>query len=189
MQVQNPTKSEITPVVSSPPEKKQTLIALHSEYQAIVYNLLRLCELGDEGVDLAKLRDEAFAKLVEKADSYGFVIEQLESFGEQCKRRVEEWQKGVKASRSAIEGLKFRMRYILSQMDEQKITGSEFEFYLTKPTEKFEVDDTLLPKEYKKAVLVYERDEDKIEADMKEGKEIPGVTKKQSQQLRSRRPK
>jgi hypothetical protein len=167
-------------------EKNLSLVERLQVYSKAAFTLIH--QPGDSAATQAII-DEAYTAICEKADAYGHVMAQLEAFASQCKARKEEWQTGERAAKNTIDSLKERMRYVLSQLPEHEISGEEFEFFLTRASERLAIDASLVPKEYMRAKIVYEPDAAKIEAAIVEGIQIPGVTKIKSQQLRSRRPK
>jgi len=167
---------------------KPTLIKLWQDHANIVRDIL---ESSGEDVSESQANqlNIAMVALCEKADAYGHVQMQLEQFLESCKKRREEWQNGERSAKRAIDSLKERMKYVLSHMPEARLTGDEFEFYLTKPSQKLEIDETQLPKEYMKAVITYQPDTERIKEETLKGVKIAGVTTPESRQLRSRRPR
>jgi len=174
-------------ISSSDASKKPTLIQLWQEHANIVRDIVE-----SSGEDVSETQANqlniAMMALCEKADAYGHVQMQLEQFLEACKKRREEWQAGERSAKRAVDSLKERMRYVLTHIPENKLSGEEFCYYLTKPSLKLEIDETKIPKEYMKAVVTFQVDKEKIEMDLNKGANIPGVSKVETRQLRSKRP-
>lgn len=169
-------------------DENKTLIQLLNEYHAIAFEILS--NAGDSVSEAsAEALDGAVKSLCEKADSYGHVMASLKLFQEQCAQRKEEWMKGERTAKSSIEALKSRMRYVLSELPDQSLSGSEYRFFLTKPSSRVKIDETALPKEFMKAQISYVPDREKIEKAVADGASIAGVTIEASQQLREGRAK
>lgn len=167
--------------------KSLTLINRLNEYEKLTYEILNMA--GDDvPEETAKALDAAVASLCEKADSYGFVMDRLKLFVEQCAKRKEEWAQGERTAKNSIESMKARMRFALTQLPEQSISGQEYRFFLTKPTAKLTIEPSEVPREYQKAEIAYKPDKEKIEKAIAAGQSIPGVTVSDSQQLRTGRP-
>lgn len=168
-------------------EKKKTLLEIHREFSTVMYQILNT-ESEDISPEVQERYETGLKELCKKADNYGVVLDQLASFAEQCKHKKDEFAAGERAAKNAQERLKTLMKYVLSQMDDQFVQGDSYKFYLSKPTSRIDIDENVLPKEFKKAVITYSADREKIEKVLAEGKLIPGVTIKKSQSLRSGRP-
>lgn len=169
-------------------ENNKTLIGMLNDYSRISYEILSAS--GDDVLEeQVGALTTAINALCEKADNYGHVIDQLKSFADQCAARKEQWQAGERAAKNSIENLKARMRYVLSSIPDQSLQGEEFRFFLSKPSESVEIEAEKIPKEYMKTQISYVPDREKIEADLRAGKEIPGAKIAARQSMRQGRPK
>lgn len=167
--------------------RKKTLLEIHREFSTVMYQILNT-ESEDIPAEVQERYEQGLRELCHKADNYGVVIDQLASFGEQCKHKKEEFAAGERAAKNAQERLKSLMKFVLSQMDEQAVQGDSYRFYLSKPSSRLQIDENLLPKEFKKTVITHVPDKERIEQAVSDGKIIPGVTTIKSQSLRSGRP-
>ena len=81
------------------------------------------------------------------------------------------------------------MRIVLGGMPDKSIQGEYYRFFLAKAKDKVTIDEAVLPKEFFKAKVTYVVDRDRIDAELAQGKTVPGVVVAPNTSLRSGRPK
>ena len=190
---QKPHKKSLTEgrfrYVWSPVEKSQesTLVSLDRDCREIIQAIVGAHgELTPETEILLEKKELA---LCEKTDSYGFVIDRLEAEAELWKQRKEECAQVERVIKNAQVRLKERMKFVLSQRPEKSLQGDVFRFSLIKAKDVLVLDEDLIPSTYKKARVVVEPDRDKIESELKSGKQIPGAAFRENFSLRKGMPK
>ena len=123
--------------------------------------------------------------LLEKVDSYAYLIDRLEMGVEFFKAKQDEANKLKKSYEITIERLKERLNYSMEELNTNELKGSEYCFKQVRSKSKVEIIDAdSLPMEYIREKLSYEPDKDKIFKDLEKGKIISGVVLKETKSLR-----
>jgi hypothetical protein len=167
--------------------KNPSLVDLHNELQMVSEDIIRMG--GELTPETEKELEQALEELCRKTDGYGAVIKQLESKAAFWKDQKKECEVSQKTIENAIERLKSRMKYVLSQTEGEALQGEFYRFFLAKTAPSMDVNVALLPGQYKKTELVVSPDKTAIKAAMDRGETIPGVTMIETKALRSGRPK
>jgi hypothetical protein len=170
-------------------EPSTSLVALNSQFMAVFTQILEAGgELTPESEDALVQTELA---LCEKTDGYGIVLEQLQN-------RLDFWEYQTKkcadvkrAIDNAITRLKDRMKFVLSQRPEgeQQLQGELYRFFLADAADKIEVDEHLLPDQFKKTFIDVTPDREKIKAALAAGEKILGVRVTPNKSLRQGKPK
>lgn len=159
---------------SSQTEEPKTLVSLNSEYQAVA---MELVEAGGELTPESEKRlDEAITALCEKTDGYGAVLDRLDTEEQFWKFQQEKCRQARGAIGNVIERLRDRMKFVLLQRKDRALQGSLYRYALRKSRDTYVVNENELPPEYKISEIRLYADKEKIDADLKAGKTIPGVT-------------
>lgn len=164
-----------------------SLVSLNAQYASLAAEIMSIG--GELTQDMELKLQCTLDALCVKTDGYGVVLEQLKNQSEFWKKQKVECAEAQSVMERAIERLKERMRFVLSQTDGEALQGDIYRFFLcrTKPT--LVLDDTLLPAAYKKTQMTVTPDRDAIETSIALGNEIPGVTVQENKALRQGRPK
>jgi len=164
-----------------------TLIDLDKEYRHVVAAIENYPEDSEEGK--AYLAEVALS-LCEKVDGYLVVSERLEAGKLFWKSQKDHCAKAEKVLTNALQSLKERMKFVLSNHPEKSLQGNIARFYLSKGGDTLILDDTKIPNEYKITKIETVPDKEKIERDLRDGKIIPGAALKQDNyRLLTGRPK
>lgn len=168
-------------------ETNKTLVDLDRECRDLVAQI----SAGSEDVSpeaLATLEAVEVA-LCQKVDNYSFVIDLLESEAELWKKRESQCNSARKSFQRSQERLKERMKYVLMGQPDKSLQGEMARFFLAKAAPKVEINDAELPDSYKTVKIQTVPDRDKIDADLKAGKIVPGAVMVENFSLREGRPK
>jgi len=164
-----------------------TLLDLERQYQGVVREIQEAHgELTEES---EKRFDETCKMLCEKVDGYFVVSQRLEVEMDLWKTRKEGCEAVERSYRNALARLKERLRYVLETRDDKTLQGEFVRYSLAKARHSLVLNDLELPREYKKIRIVIEPDKEKIEADLKLGKKIPGAALKDNFSVRTGKPK
>jgi hypothetical protein len=174
---------------SSSPENQPTLLSLNAEYQNVLFEIT---EAGGELTTETEARlDATVLALCQKADAYGIVSDRLKHEAAFWKAQKDKCAHAQKVFENALERLKERMKFVLKALPGEALEGQLYRFSLKKGQPKIEINMELLPKElqFTETTIVTKPSMDKIEALLKEGKTVPGVTVTETKALMPGRPK
>jgi hypothetical protein len=139
---------------------------------------------GELTPELEAALDLVNEKLPQKIDNYGYLIDRLEVeatfLGEKIKQIADLQSKIV----TAHEQLKERMTFHLHSVEDKTLLGNEYKFKLSPTAGRTVVDEKVLPMDYWKTEVLKRVDREKIKADLKTGKEIPGCKIEQTWSFR-----
>lgn len=167
--------------------KRPSLVLLNNEYAALG---ARIAELGGELTpETEKELERLTSELCAKADGYGVVLRQLEHNVEFWKLQKLECAAAQRVYENAVQALKDRMKFVLGTTDGEALQGELFRFFLARTAPTLNIEDSLLPAQYKKSELVVTPDREAIKAALNKGETVPGVTQQENKALRTGRPK
>lgn len=130
---------------------------------------------GELSPELESLFDNVQKDLAVKCDGYAFFMDRLDSEEKFWKERAENMVRVARSIAGLRERLKDRIKEAMVAMETTEIKGEEIRFKLSKLAPKLVVDELTLPMEYKAQRISYVPDKDKIQTDLSNGCEIPGV--------------
>ena len=164
-------------------EKDQTLLSILSEYQHFERLLV---ESGGELTPEAETEIESVSsKLITKVDACAYVMERLEVDERYYRDKAAQWTMVARAHANAAKRLKERVKYCMKELGATTLPGEDHVFKLTGGRFKTEiVDETMIPFEYFKEVIVREIDKELIETAIENGVDVPGVVRIEVQTLR-----
>ena len=153
-----------------------TLISIVAEMHRIESALIESQgEVTEEIVrDLAKF-EENKVKLLDKVDSYQYVIEQSKERAAYWKKRKDELARIEKSFKALETTLKTLLKQAMVKLEAKELRGVEFYFKLQKTRPKIEYDEKKIPDAYKRQVVSTEIDKDAIKSDIDLGIQIEGV--------------
>lgn len=161
-------------------KKSNNLLEITAEIARI---MVILAENGGElSTEIENQLDIFTGNLVEKVDSYAYLIDKLDSESEFYKKKADAFNRMAKSCNSLQDRLKERVKTALTILEKDEIEGDDFRFKLSTSKPKLIIDESILPSEYK--MIIYEADREKISKDLAEGKEIPGARFEETKALR-----
>jgi gamma-glutamylcyclotransferase (GGCT)/AIG2-like uncharacterized protein YtfP len=169
------------------PKASLSLVELSAQYSSVAAQLIAMG--GELTPDTEAMLEATQTALCEKTDGYGIVLDELEAEAAFWKFQKDKCAAAQKAIEGVAESLKNRMRYVLSQREEQSLQGDVYRFFLARAADSIDVDETVLPARFKVSKLVTSADREAIKAAIAAGEAIEGVTVKPNTSLRSGRPK
>ncbi len=150
-----------------------------------IYNMVM-----DESSNLNTLEDTLQcieASVEEKVESGIKLIKSMQAFADSVKAEKEFQENRLKVLDNRIKRIKEYYKQNLEGMGKDKVLTTIGTMAVQKSTPSFKFDESSVPKDYFKVIPeTYELDKEKIKADIKLGKEIPGVQKIQGTHLRIR---
>lgn len=131
---------------------------------------------GELSPELEALLDVNESQLMEKVDSYRFVIEEMGMHAELWKQRKDACAAQQKKFEGQVERLKDRIKFAMKTMDRAEIVGGFTKFQLRKSKPKLVIDnEAALPADCKMVVQRTVVDTDKVKSALEGGFEVPGA--------------
>ena len=123
--------------------------------------------------------------LVEKVDSYQYILKQTEARAEYWKKRKEEINNIQKSFKALNNQLKFMLKQAMTTLKVDELRGSDYYFKLSKTRPTIEYDEKNIQDVYKTQVVSTELDKESIKNDLDMGIQIDGVTVTESKSIRA----
>lgn len=146
------------------------LVKLQAEIEAQI-----LEQGGELTPNLEIALDGIHTQLLEKADSYAFVLERLEKSREYLDTQEKKWSRAKRAIEGSLDYLKGKLKGYLSQAHIPLLNGEQFTLKATPTRASLQVDEGLLPSEYLVQHIEWKVDKERLRLDLEQGKEIPGA--------------
>jgi hypothetical protein len=141
--------------------------------------------LGEDAKEIVEYLNQIRTDLASKSDSYCFTMERLKNSSQLLKEKADQFLKASRTLDNLHKQMKDRIKESMRILGKNEIKGDHMVFKLTENAPRLEIDPSYLPSEYKKEVIEFEIDKEKIEADTKQGIVITGVTLNPSFTLRT----
>lgn len=132
-------------------------------------------ENGELNETLEQWLSECQRNLATKVDSYGYILDRLDSTSDELKRQAKRFSDAAKQVENARDRLKETVKTTLQVLEKNEIKGESFTFKLSNTAQRLVLDETALPENYKMQVTTIVPDKERIKSDLKEGKEIQGA--------------
>ena len=113
--------------------------------------------------------------LPEKAASYAFVIDKLESDAEHFKRKAQEFNNISKSISSVQEKMKQLIKDGMVSMDMKELVAGDEIFYVSKAKPRLEIDESSLDDSFKMIVQETVPDKEMIQSYLKDGMPVTGA--------------
>lgn len=143
---------------------------LHRIEQQILENngeLTPELELEFTQVDIAK---------AQKIDAYYAIMKRCDILSQAYRAEADKYSRMAKGFDRIEEHLKETLKMAMVVTGNQEISGDESAFKLSKRPDKVEIyDEKTLPDMYKRPVLKYEIDKEKLKEDLSRGAQVPGA--------------
>jgi len=110
-----------------------------------------------------------------KVDAYKFLTEELKARTAFLREQAEEFRAAASSLERLKDNLNDRMKQSMVSTGVDEYRGEKWRYKLSHGQIKLNVDETQVPDEYKRQIISYWIDKDKIKEDLKT-KTIPGVT-------------
>jgi predicted transcriptional regulator len=155
-------------------EKDNTsMLALHRQWQWINY---RLMETGGEMDDqLEAFFSELTEKFAEKVDAYQYIITRLEKEEAALKDEASKYNAAARAMKTARERMKATIKYVMESRGVTEIFGEKTRMVLSRTKDALDIDESQIPAAFKKQIMTYEIDRERIRAELEKGNEVPGA--------------
>lgn len=125
------------------------------------------------------------AELMDKVDSYNFIIERFDAYEEFYKQRADMFYSISSRCKSAREILKNNILLAMERLGKKEIQGEDFRFALVKSKASVVIEDEkLIPEDYKTKVITEKVDKSRLSADLQMGP-IPGAKLQEGFHLRA----
>jgi hypothetical protein len=164
-------------------EKKKTNL-----HELVANSLSLAAMIAESGGELSPEVENALSvnekSLAEKLDTYAFIEDQLKSQAEAMKAKAAEFREMAGRFELARDRLRSRIKDAMGALGTSEIDGNEYRYKLTVMPNKLAINESELPKIYKKITVSYEPDKEFITNMLKTGEVIPGVTFEDVVQLR-----
>lgn len=120
-----------------------------------------------------------------KIDNYSLVLERFDSLAEYYSKRAKFFSQISKQCEAVQERLKENIKTAMKTLETDEIKGHDIRFKLqrTKPSVVI-VDEKLIPKEYKKEIITYQIEKERLKSDLEIGV-VPGAKLEESFSLRA----
>ena len=149
-----------------------------------------LDELEDENEitdRLWKALEDTHHSLEDKFQAWASYLQYQEGLINIRKEEIKRLQQKNKAEENKIKNAKNQMYFYLKQLDVKKLETPLYNFNIQKSKASVIIeDDKKIPEQYKKVETIEKIDKQEIYKDLKEGKEIEGVSLKENESLRIR---
>jgi hypothetical protein len=164
-------------------DQRKSLPQLALEAQRLTALLL------ESGGEVSPELEQALAlietQLPKKVDAYAVIMERMEDEATYWHRKAAEMLQVAKRIEKAHERMKERITFAMSQAEEEALQGETYRFKLSPGPDRVVVTDpSLIPTQYIREKVELSPDKDKIKADIKLGKDVPGATLERSPVLR-----
>ncbi len=143
-----------------------TLLVLSNNYRTLL--------LESEGENTSEI-EELERQLVDKADACAFVLDDFEAYEKFLATKIAELQDLKRRIVAARERLKARIKIAMETLGTNEIRGDLWSFKTYKCVPKWDVNMDLLPDSFKIEKVTRVANYEKIEEDLKDGFEVPGV--------------
>lgn len=151
----------------------QSLMSLTQEYQSIISKII------ENGGELPAETEAQLAnietKMPAKVDAYAFVMDRLENEEEYWKAKAKEMQAVARGCENARDRIKENIKAAMIGLGQDELFGVDTRFKISNSKPKLVVDQNELTSEYITERKIYDPDTEKIIADLKAGKEVPGA--------------
>lgn len=168
-------------------EAKKTLVDLERESRDVVAQITSMG--GELTPEMEQALEAAELALCHKVDSYSVVLARLEAEEFFWKAQEQKCAAARKAYQSSQARLRDRMRYVLMGNPDKALQGELSRFFLSRTAPKLEINEAELADTFKKTKIQIVPDTDKIEAELKAGRIVPGAVLVENFSLREGRPK
>lgn len=128
--------------------------------------------------------EEVKNDLMQKVDSYEWVMKKMEAEVDLLKSRAEEFTRSAKILDNFRERLKMRIKQAMQEMNVTSLKGEYSEFKLAKTKARLEFDESMLLPKYFAARTVTEVDKAMIRESLEQGIEVSGARLVESFALR-----
>lgn len=149
-----------------------------------------LDELEDENEitdRLWKALEDTHHSLEDKFQAWASYLQYQEGLINIRKEEIKRLQQKNKAEENKIKNAKNQMYFYLKQLEVKKLETPLYNFNIQKSKASVIIeDDKKIPEQYKKVETIEKIDKQEIYKDLKEGKEIEGVSLKENESLRIR---
>jgi len=140
---------------------------------------------GELSPEVEQLLDQVSSELTTKADNLQFILGRMKTAEEHWKKQADYMAKVSRACKNFQKRLKERIRQAIEQSNKTQVEGSQVVFKLTGGKKRLEVDENLLPQEYKLQLVTWEPDRERIKSALESGQKIPGASLSGGTQLRA----
>lgn len=159
-----------------------TLIDLIGKYRDVVTTMID--SGGELTPEVERLMQEIDSELPKKIDSYAVIDERLDAEIKYLKNIETQ----IKGKRQQLENIKKncndRIKMAILAMEKKTVEGEYYKYSLARSKPKIIIDEGMVPKEYKKEIVVIEVDKKMIEEDLKTGVMVAGAKLEDSYSLR-----
>jgi len=163
--------------------KQATLYDLTVQAQDVIAKIVE--SKGELSVELERTLAELDLNTASKIDGYNSLIERLEWEHDYFDYKISGLKKVSLAICKFRERLRDAIRAHMVALDKKEALGNDTRFVRSNCRPKLEVDDALLPMEWKTVVTTYVPDRERIEEALLGGVEIPGAHFTGGEALRS----
>jgi hypothetical protein len=165
--------------------ENKSLVALTEDYQRLMGLLM---ETGGELTpEIEKELEVNTEMLAAKADKYEFITSKLEAEEAYFKAKADSYTRVARACANARQRLRDAIKFSMQQTGKTEIIGEDTTFCIVNGAPKLVIKDPgVVPKNYVVETIVRDLDKDKIKADLKAGKSVPGAEFEPVYQLRTK---
>jgi hypothetical protein len=160
----------------------QTLMRITADLKAVLDLIDQ--EQGELTPVLENWLTDISNNLTHKVDAYKGRLDQIKLLAEECRKRAQDAQRAAQRLEHVQTALEDRIKEAMLNLGTMELKGSEWRYKLTPSVGRLELNEALVPKEFKVTTIVESADKAKIRAAIESGEVVPGAEIKPGFQLR-----
>lgn len=160
----------------------KSLISLANEAHVLKMQIIE--SEGELTPELEAALTVSEKSLIEKSDSYKYVMDDLNKYAELLKEKEDQVKKARQALENFSDKLKNNIKQAMIAYDKSEIHGSDYVFKLSNSKPSLVIDEKILPKHFKHQVVTENIDKEKIMEEIKLTGFVDGCELKETKALK-----